>query len=406
MYYPFVRRWLGAAIIAALLAGLAITNALAAPAAQEEVTPSEERGVLVLSVAADSPASEAGIQRGDIILAVDGEEVNLDAELLAVIHAHKAGDEVGLIVQHGDDVVDRTITLGERNGQAFLGVRLETAPVGYADVVVRAPAVFSQTQTFSFDQIQGGGVVVVEVAEESPAAVAGIQPGDVIVAFDGEPLAPAADEAAPEEMVEPGERLVSLMASHAPGDSVTVTVRRADGDESDLEVELGAHPDDADKAYLGIRYGSALVFPAGPEHKLPMVPPVPAPGMGHHFGMPGVPCGNLPGQVWVQRAPVEDQEPGTVIVEQIAPAEGQEPGAVVVEKIVPAGTVSHGVTCFFSVVPTEAGDTATLKIEPAGAGAVFWSHGPAEMAGDVIQMQVAPVGESVEFDPDAEAPWL
>ncbi len=52
----------------------------------------EERGVLLLGVTPDSPAAEIGLRRGDIILAVDGEEVDSPSELHTAIRAQEGGD--------------------------------------------------------------------------------------------------------------------------------------------------------------------------------------------------------------------------------------------------------------------------------------------------------------------------
>ncbi|MBO4400805.1 MAG: trypsin-like peptidase domain-containing protein [Selenomonadaceae bacterium] len=50
-----------------------------------------KRGVYVFQVAINSPADRAGFQRGDIILSVDGKEVNTVAEVRSNIVAHKVG---------------------------------------------------------------------------------------------------------------------------------------------------------------------------------------------------------------------------------------------------------------------------------------------------------------------------
>ena len=78
----------------------------------------EEGGVAVLHVIADSPADEAGLERGDRILAVDGEEVDSPEELRSAIAGRSPGDEVTLrVVKAGDDeadTVDVRVTLAER----------------------------------------------------------------------------------------------------------------------------------------------------------------------------------------------------------------------------------------------------------------------------------------------------
>ncbi len=71
-----------------------------------------DSGALVVDVAADSAAEDAGLQRGDIITAFDGEDVNSMADLVAQITAHAPGDEVEVtFVRDGEDQTVE-VTLG------------------------------------------------------------------------------------------------------------------------------------------------------------------------------------------------------------------------------------------------------------------------------------------------------
>lgn len=81
---------------------------------------------------------------------------------------------------------------------------------------------------------------VVEVAAGSPAERAGLRPGDLIVAVDGRPLTPAED-------------LARAIHSHAPGDTVELTVER-EGGRKNVSVTLAASREDPSQPYLGIRY--------------------------------------------------------------------------------------------------------------------------------------------------------
>ncbi|HEU5432661.1 MAG TPA: trypsin-like peptidase domain-containing protein [Thermomicrobiales bacterium] len=73
-----------------------------------------------------------------------------------------------------------------------------------------------------------GPAQVVAVIPGSPAAQAGIEAGDVLVALDGRPFGPGAPAS------------VALLA-HAPGDRVRIELRR-DGVDQTLTVSLGAKP--------------------------------------------------------------------------------------------------------------------------------------------------------------------
>jgi S1-C subfamily serine protease len=73
------------------------------------------------------------------------------------------------------------------------------------------------------------GQSVVEVTEDGPSAAAGIEPGDVITAFDGQEISLK-------------NSLLDLLFEREPGDVVMVTVER-DGAPQTFEVTLGERPE-------------------------------------------------------------------------------------------------------------------------------------------------------------------
>jgi putative serine protease PepD len=79
----------------------------------------------------------------------------------------------------------------------------------------------------SLDQsYQGDGARVQEVTPGGPAEAAGLEAGDIIVEFDGEPVADATS-------------LIVDIRSMKPGDEVTISVQRGGGTE-DLTITLGS----------------------------------------------------------------------------------------------------------------------------------------------------------------------
>ncbi len=61
----------------------------------------------------DSPAAKAGLQSGDVILAVDGTKVDEAHDLSLLILPHKPGDTITLSVLRGSTTRDVQLTLGE-----------------------------------------------------------------------------------------------------------------------------------------------------------------------------------------------------------------------------------------------------------------------------------------------------
>jgi len=77
-------------------------------------------------------------------------------------------------------------------------------------------------------------VLVVDVQEDSPAARAGLERGDVIVSVDGRPIADASE-------------LRLVISQKSPGTKVTIGYVR-DGDEESVEVVLGRLEEDTNFA--------------------------------------------------------------------------------------------------------------------------------------------------------------
>jgi serine protease Do len=62
-----------------------------------------DKGAYVTKVAEDSPASEAGLEEGDVIVQFDGEEIASSGDLLKAIHSQEVGDTVEIVYWRGDE---------------------------------------------------------------------------------------------------------------------------------------------------------------------------------------------------------------------------------------------------------------------------------------------------------------
>jgi serine protease Do len=149
------------------------------------------KGVLIAEVLSGSPADRAGIQRGDVVTGIGEREVDSSVRLRALVAETTPGTKVSVSLLRGDAERELQVTLGEqpeteaaRPGKApsSLGLRL-------------APLTPEARQQLRVPDDVPGGVVVSDVAASSPASVAGLRPGDVLLEIDREAVASPAQAA-------------------------------------------------------------------------------------------------------------------------------------------------------------------------------------------------------------------
>ena len=71
-----------------------------------------DSGILVREVGLGTPANEAGIMRGDVLLEIDGEALMAFEQLVDAVRASKPGDKIGFKLLRGRETHDVEIVLG------------------------------------------------------------------------------------------------------------------------------------------------------------------------------------------------------------------------------------------------------------------------------------------------------
>jgi putative serine protease PepD len=79
------------------------------------------QGAMVASVAAGSPAADAGLRAGDLITALNGHDVTGPSQLVGDVSALKPGDKITLTVERGSSTLRLSAALGTQSGQAPTG---------------------------------------------------------------------------------------------------------------------------------------------------------------------------------------------------------------------------------------------------------------------------------------------
>ena len=143
-------------------------------------------GALVSSVEKDSPAQKAGIEAGDVILKIDGKDVGRSIDLSSRVADLKPGAKAKLEVWRKGGTREITVTVGELKTQKVAASSADGASQGRLGVAVRSLTPDERKQAGV-----PGGLLVEDVAPNGAAAKAGMQPGDVIIAFNSTPLSSA-----------------------------------------------------------------------------------------------------------------------------------------------------------------------------------------------------------------------
>jgi len=143
----------------------------------------EPKGALVNQVTQDSPADDAGVQDGDVILSVNGKNINDSSELVNVVANYPPGEKVRVTIWRDGKEKELRIKLGERPAAEALvqenAEKLENA------LGIKVDALTAENmRRFNVDYENERGVLVVNVKQGSPAAKERIRPGDLIVSVD------------------------------------------------------------------------------------------------------------------------------------------------------------------------------------------------------------------------------
>jgi serine protease Do len=163
-------------------------------------------GALVNTVEKGGPAAQAGLEPGDVILAINGGEIINSAELPAVVAAMAAGERARLDIWRNGGARQIEIKVGSFEEPKVASANDAEPAKSRLGIAVRPLSPREQREADS-----DGGLVVQDVT--GAAAKAGIRPGDIIVSVNG-------------QKIKDVEQLRSLVAKS--GKRVAVLIERGD----------------------------------------------------------------------------------------------------------------------------------------------------------------------------------
>lgn len=164
-------------------------------------------GVTVAAVVNGSPAKNAGIALGDILVSLDGLPIYSPARLQWLVSQQQQGQTLSLRVHHEGSPVGEGVDINvvlepvaaaeegsasadEENGQAWLGVRMQP---------------MTEALRTAYGVPRGQGVLITDVIRDSPAAKAGLRAGDVITRIDRRTIRSTRDIYRTIDFFDPGE---------------------------------------------------------------------------------------------------------------------------------------------------------------------------------------------------------
>jgi C-terminal processing protease CtpA/Prc len=222
-------------------------------------------GVLIAEVVDDSPADEAGLQDGDVILSLDGDDMTSVKQLVAAIRDRSPGDRVKIEVLRDGRRKIVNVELGE-NEMDYKAKRVYMPDLSHLEGLGEQARGWMQTWhedrgylgvtilDFNDDLGQyfkvkeGEGILITDVLDDSPAEDAGLMAGDVVLEFDG-------------KVPKNTRKFRKYVAESDPGEDVSIVVKRK-GRKKTLDVEIGGMESPMGHFMQGFRHpaGSKNMF--------------------------------------------------------------------------------------------------------------------------------------------------
>jgi serine protease Do len=152
----------------------------------------EIRGAEVVSITPDTPAARAGLRIGDVILALDGDPINASTDLTTGLAQHQPGDDVTLTVWRDRKSRQMEVELAEFER----GRTAEERPSDRQELETRLGfrvEALTPELARELELEVSQGVVISQVTPLSPAAIAGVRPGLLLSAINGQQVSSVSD---------------------------------------------------------------------------------------------------------------------------------------------------------------------------------------------------------------------
>jgi len=181
-----------------------------------------EAGARVLGVVLDSPADRAGLRAADVIVQVDGREIDSPGDLVRFVRARSPGAWIELLVRRKDGRRARMQLRLDERPERLDRSRIRRGWIGIEPVDV------PEGLRRWWGRDGESGVLLGDVVEGGPAWRAGLRPGDLLLTLDGAPVVRARE-------------LARTIRTGGVGNAITLEVSRQ-GAVFEADVTIEAQP--------------------------------------------------------------------------------------------------------------------------------------------------------------------
>jgi serine protease Do len=199
----------------------------------------KDRGEIVRAVQPGDPAAKAGIQQGDVIVSVNGKEVNPDQTVSYLVANVPVGSRIPIEVIRGGRHITIPVTITQRPteeelakqlGQGTPGTDQGAGPTTSSGSTLGLSLQPLTPQIARAINVPAGtaGVVITAIDSSSDAAEKGLQRGDVILAVQGQ------------RVTTPAQVVAAVEAAKRAGrTSVLLLVKRGTAPEAFVGIDIG-----------------------------------------------------------------------------------------------------------------------------------------------------------------------
>jgi serine protease Do len=191
------------------------------------------KGALVADVTPDSPASKAGLQSGDVITKINGQDIENGTQLSLMVGETAPGRTLNITLTREGNTKEVTLTTAHKPGSSdsnddVAGANSDTGSlngVGVSDIDSGARQQLDLPEHLH-------GALVSSVEPNSAAAQAGIREGDVILEINRHPVTNAKEAVDQTSIASPNGRTLVKLWSHGSTVYIVVDESNSSGSNS------------------------------------------------------------------------------------------------------------------------------------------------------------------------------